>query len=91
METAGKVGLIGAAGAAGQSIAAALSTAGRPYRAIGVVYRPETERQSHYLSARLADTFDAVIHLDHTAALEPLLRHEGWDDAEPPETYPSGL
>ena len=35
MKAAGKVGLIGAAGAAGQSIAAALSTAGRPYRAIG--------------------------------------------------------
>lgn len=63
----------------------------RLYRAIGVVYRPETERGSHYFSARLADTFDAVIHLDHTAALEPLVRYEGWDDAEPPETYPSGL
>jgi erythromycin esterase-like protein len=63
----------------------------RLYRAIGVVYRPETERWSHYFSARLADTFDAVIHLDRTAALEPLVRGAVWDDAEPPETYPSGL
>jgi len=63
----------------------------RLYRAIGVVYRPETERGSHYFSARLADAFDAVIHLDRTAALEPLVRTEMWDDAEPPETYPSGL
>ena len=41
-------------------------------RAIGVIYRPETERHSHYFYARLADQFDAVIHLDETSALEPL-------------------
>ena len=35
-------------------------------RFIGVIYRPETERQSHYFHARLADQFDAVIHLDRT-------------------------
>ncbi|MFT4065639.1 NAD-dependent epimerase/dehydratase family protein [Paraburkholderia sp.] len=35
MQAMGKVGLFGAAGAAGQSIAAALSAAGRDYRAIG--------------------------------------------------------
>jgi erythromycin esterase-like protein len=60
-------------------------------RAIGVIYRPETERQSHYFYARLADQFDAVIHLDRTRALEPLERNERWDRGEPPETYPSGL
>jgi erythromycin esterase-like protein len=60
-------------------------------RAIGVIYRPETERQSHYFHARLADQFDAVIHLDRTRALEPLERNERWDRGEPPETYPSGL
>jgi erythromycin esterase-like protein len=60
-------------------------------RAIGVIYRPETERQSHYFHARLSDQFDAVIHLDHTRALEPLERNERWDLGEPPETYPSGL
>ncbi|HYP13914.1 MAG TPA: erythromycin esterase family protein, partial [Bryobacteraceae bacterium] len=41
-------------------------------RAIGVIYRPETERQSHYFEARLADQFDAMIHFDNTTAVEPL-------------------
>ena len=59
-------------------------------RAIGVIYRPETERQSHYFDARLAEQFDAVIHLDRTRALEPLERTAHWDRGEPPETFPSG-
>ncbi|HYP15008.1 MAG TPA: erythromycin esterase family protein [Bryobacteraceae bacterium] len=41
-------------------------------RAIGVQYLPETERQSHYFGARIADQFDAIIHLDVTSAVEPL-------------------
>jgi erythromycin esterase-like protein len=41
-------------------------------RAIGVIYLPRTERQSHYFEARLAQQFDAIIHLDHTRAVEPL-------------------
>ena len=41
-------------------------------RAIGVIYLPETERQSHYFYARLADQFDAVLHFDRTRAVEPL-------------------
>jgi erythromycin esterase-like protein len=60
-------------------------------RAIGVVYRPETERVSHYFEASLADQFDAVIHLDETTAVEPLDRSPGWDPVEPPDTYPTGL
>ncbi|MEN3370327.1 MAG: hypothetical protein V7609_2470 [Verrucomicrobiota bacterium] len=60
-------------------------------RAIGVIYRPETERLSHYFEARLPDQFDAVIHLDETYALEPLERTSGWDRGELPETYPSAL
>jgi erythromycin esterase-like protein len=60
-------------------------------RAIGVVYRPETERQSHYFDAALSDQFDAVVHWDRTVALEPLERSAGWDRGEPPETYPSGI
>jgi erythromycin esterase-like protein len=60
-------------------------------RAIGVIYRPETERQSHYFEARLANQFDAVIHLDHTRASEPLERDALWDRGEPPETYPTGI
>jgi len=59
-------------------------------RAIGVVYRPATERYSHYFEARLASQFDAVVHIDRTRAVEPLERSQLWT-AEPPETYPSAL
>jgi erythromycin esterase-like protein len=57
-------------------------------RAIGVIYRPETERASHYFHARLSDQFDAVLHFDETTALEPLDRVPGWPDVDAPETYP---
>jgi erythromycin esterase-like protein/adenine/guanine phosphoribosyltransferase-like PRPP-binding protein len=60
-------------------------------RAIGVVYRPETERISHYFHARLADQFDAVIHIDETHAVEPLERTSQWETGELPETYPWGV
>src|SRR5688572_9112346 len=60
-------------------------------RAIGVIYVPETERQSHYFEARLSDQFDAVIHLDETQALEPLERYALWETGEPPETFPTGI
>ncbi len=60
-------------------------------RAIGVIYRPETERASHWFSAHIPSQFDAVIHIDHTTAVEPLERNSVWDMGEPPETYPSGL
>jgi erythromycin esterase-like protein/predicted phosphoribosyltransferase len=57
-------------------------------RAIGVIYRPQTERQSHYFQARVADQFDAVIHIDETRAVQPLERTAQWDMGEAPETYP---
>ncbi|CAB4878762.1 MAG: erythromycin esterase family protein [Actinobacteria bacterium] len=60
-------------------------------RAIGVIYRPETERTSHWFHADLASQFDVVIHVDHTSALTPLERTPLWDMGEPPETYPTGL
>jgi erythromycin esterase-like protein len=60
-------------------------------RAIGVIYRPETERTSHYFTARIAGQFDAVIHIDETRAVEPLERSAAWKSGEPPETYPSAL
>jgi erythromycin esterase-like protein len=63
----------------------------RLQRAIGVIYRPETERMSHYFHARLPEQFDALIHLDETRALEPLERNPGWESGELPDTYPSGL
>lgn len=60
-------------------------------RAIGVIYRPETERQSHYFDTRLPEQFDAVIHLDRTRALIPLEKTVPWEVGEAPETYPSGI
>jgi erythromycin esterase-like protein len=59
-------------------------------RAIGVIYRPETERQSHYFHTRLAEQFDYMLHFDETHALAPL---EPYSEAtvEPPETYPTGI
>jgi erythromycin esterase-like protein len=60
-------------------------------RAIGVVYRPETERISHYFRADMPRQFDAVFHFDRTRAVEPLEKPERWHDLEPPETYPSGI
>lgn len=59
-------------------------------RAIGVIYKPETERWSHYFEARLSDQFDAVLHFDETRAVEPLERSSRWERGELPETYPSG-
>jgi Erythromycin esterase len=56
-----------------------------------VIYRPESERVSHYFEAHLPTQFDLLIHLDRTHAVEPLDRDSGWSDEEPPETYPSGL
>ena len=60
-------------------------------RAIGVIYRPDTERRSHYFHSRLTDQFDAIIHLDETRALHPLERTSEWEAGELPETFPSGI
>jgi erythromycin esterase-like protein len=63
---------------------------GRPRleRAIGVIYRPETELQSHYFQARLPRQFDEYVWFDQTAAVTPLdtKELEGL-----PDTYPFGL
>jgi erythromycin esterase-like protein len=63
----------------------------RLQRAIGVIYRPRTERQSHYFETTLPDQFDAIIHIDHTRALEPLERTAAWVRGEFPDTYPTGM
>jgi erythromycin esterase-like protein/adenine/guanine phosphoribosyltransferase-like PRPP-binding protein len=57
-------------------------------RAIGVIYRPETERMSHYFQARLAEQFDAILHFDETRAVEPLEYTSEWEAGELPETFP---
>lgn len=63
----------------------------RLQRAIGVIYRPETERMSHYFQARLPDQFDVLLHYDQTRAVEPLERTPLWVRGELPETYPFAL
>jgi erythromycin esterase-like protein len=63
----------------------------RLQRAIGVIYKPESERQSHYFHVRLREQFDAMIHIDRSHALEPLEPGVGWIGGEAPETFPSGL
>ena len=62
----------------------------RPQRAIGVIYRPETERMSHYFYTSLRQQFDFMIHVDETEAVEPLpsFVHQR---PEMDENYPSGL
>ena len=74
---------------ANQPLASRLSEP-RLERFIGVIYRPETERWSHYSEAALARQFDAYCWFDETQALKPLSEHE------PPagpgaETYPFGV
>jgi erythromycin esterase-like protein len=60
-------------------------------RAIGVIYRPETERLSHYFDARIDRQFDAVVHFDVTRAVEPLDPFDPGAIEDLPETYPSGI
>jgi erythromycin esterase-like protein len=47
---------------------------GRLQRAVGVVYRPDTERQSHYFLAQLSRQFDAAVFIDSSSAVRPLQR-----------------
>jgi erythromycin esterase-like protein len=47
--------------------------AARLQRAVGVVYLPETELQSHYVMAVIAGEFDAVIHIDITRGVDTVL------------------
>ena len=60
-------------------------------RAIGVIYRPETERLSHYFQACLPRQFDGVLYYDTTRAVEPMERTGLWERGEVPETFPSSL
>lgn len=76
--------------AAGSLHAGALHAARRLERAIGVIYRPQTERQSHYFHVDLPRQFDALVHIDRTRALQPLDRGETHAGVDAPETFPSG-
>jgi len=60
-------------------------------RAIGVIYAPETERQSHYFHACLPQQFDAMLYFDQTHAVKPLELSSHWVTGEAPETFPLGI
>lgn len=57
-------------------------------RAIGVIYRPESELVSHYFHAALPAQFDEYVWIDETSAVRPLEAHE---EMGVPETYPFAL
>ncbi|WP_375790844.1 protein-L-isoaspartate(D-aspartate) O-methyltransferase [Bradyrhizobium sp. vgs-9] len=57
-------------------------------RAIGVIYRPETELASHYFQASLPQQFDEYIWFDDTRAVTPL---DTAEIAGLPDTYPFGV
>lgn len=59
-------------------------------RAIGVLYLPATERQSHYFFACLPRQFDAILHIDRSSAVTPL-ETVGRPGGEAPETFPEGV
>ncbi len=60
----------------------------RTERAIGVIYRPETEIASHYFQAELPQQFDEYVWIDSTRAVRPL---ESAELEGLPDTYPFGL
>jgi erythromycin esterase-like protein len=70
-----------------RALAEALSVR-RLQRAIGVIYRPETERWSHYFDAHLSRQFDAVVWLEETTPVTPL---PGGPSEGPPDIYPFGV
>jgi protein-L-isoaspartate(D-aspartate) O-methyltransferase len=60
----------------------------RLQRFIGVIYRPDSERWSHYVECSLAPQFDAYLWFDHTRAVEPLGQEPRTGVAD---TWPFGL
>jgi erythromycin esterase-like protein len=73
------------------AVRTALREPPRLERAIGVIYRPDTEFYSHYFHARLPDQFDGIFHFDETRGVEPLDRSPHWVRGEAPETFPTGV
>ncbi|MBB3591755.1 protein-L-isoaspartate(D-aspartate) O-methyltransferase [Rhizobium sp. BK529] len=61
----------------------------RLQRFIGVIYRPETERLSHYMLTSLPQQYDAFLWFDETHALTPLYRQKAAGGSQ--ETFPFGL
>lgn len=76
---------------AGQERVSSALAGARLERAIGVIYRPDTELASHYFLATLPCQFDAVVHVDHSRAVRPIDAPYDWEPSGEPETFPSGV
>ena len=64
----------------------------RGHRAIGVVYRPEIERYGNYVPTVLPERYDAIVYLERTTAVRPLVPAGAEElPEELPETFPSGV
>jgi erythromycin esterase-like protein len=73
------------------SLRSALAAEQRLQRFIGVIYRPDTERISHYSQAILHKQFDGYIWFDVTQAVNPLEIIQPATPLGKGETYPFGL
>ncbi|MGA4532954.1 erythromycin esterase family protein [Ectopseudomonas chengduensis] len=60
-------------------------------RAIGVIYRPQTERHSHYYETVLGEQFDAYLWFETTTAITPLPSPSGDKHCRESETFPFGF
>lgn len=60
-------------------------------RAIGVIYRPQSERESHYFQAVLADQFDAMVWFEKTLPVTALPLPKSQKLEPEDETYPFGV
>ena len=70
----------------------ALTSSGDLYeRAIGVIYRPQTEMQSHYFRANLTRQFDIAVFYSESHAIVPVEEWGGKRDRDEPELIPTGL
>ena len=60
-------------------------------RAIGVIYRPDTERSSHYFEAVLAEQFDAMVWIEQTRPVTALALPKSQELEAEDETFPFGV
>jgi erythromycin esterase-like protein len=60
-------------------------------RAIGVIHQPLSRTSEPLVRRQRARQFDALVHIDHARAVEPLERTQAWTLGELPETYTTAL
>ena len=59
-------------------------------RFIGVIYRPDTEMESHYSEVSVSRQFDAYVWFDETQAVTPLISAHQEPTGKVPDTFPFG-